>query len=227
MADTTNEEFTGSNHLHSEKLRAFLERIMRIRADKKDLADDEAAVFAEAKSEGFAPKYMRAVLKLMEVKPSERAENEAMMEIYQQAVGMHRDLPLFRQIESMGVDSAARESVIDALKQLAPTEGEFTVKIGDGPRVRIWRTKDGVHTEEVSDMMPVTPKAERGDTPAAAARRADVPDVTPAEALEMGRQARRDDEPIMSNPFPWDDKRRRKWDEGWREEDGGDGMGPR
>ena len=31
----------------------------------------------------------------------------------------------------------------------------------------------------------------------------------------------------MSNPFPWDDKRRRKWDEGWREEDGGDGMGPR
>ena len=43
----------------------------------------------------------------------------------------------------------------------------------------------------------------------------------------MGRQARRDDEPIMSNPFPWDDKRRRKWDEGWREEDGGDGMGPR
>ena len=29
-------------------------------------------MFAEAKSEGFAPKYMRAVLKLMEVKPSER-----------------------------------------------------------------------------------------------------------------------------------------------------------
>ena len=102
MADTTNEEFTGSNHLHSEKLRAFLERIMRIRAEKKDLADDEAAVFAEAKSEGFAPKYMRAVLKLMEVKPSERDENEAMMEIYQQAVGMHRDLPLFRQMRKHG-----------------------------------------------------------------------------------------------------------------------------
>ena len=65
MADTTNEEFTGSNHLHSEKLRAFLERIMGIRAEKKYLARDEAAVFAEAKSEGFAPKYMRAVLKLM------------------------------------------------------------------------------------------------------------------------------------------------------------------
>lgn len=225
MTDQT-ETFTGSNLLHGEKLRAFLERIQRVRADIKDRKEDEKAIWAEAKSEGFDTRYMKALLKLMEVKPSDRDEQESMMEVYKAAVGMQRELPLFRQVESMGVDVAARESVIEALKQLAPTDGEFTVKIGDGPRVRITRDKDGVKVEEVSDA-PAPFAAARPESPAAAARKADVPDVTPAGAKELGRVARRDDLPVVSNPFPWDDKRRRQWDEGWREEDGGDGMGPR
>lgn len=225
MTDQT-DTFTGSNLLHGEKLRAFLERIQRVRADIKDRKEDEKAIWAEAKSDGFDTRYMKALLKLMEVKPSDRDEQESMMEVYKAAVGMQRELPLFRQVESMGVDVAARESVIEALKQLAPTDGEFTVKIGDGPRVRITRDKDGVKVEEVSDAPP-SMGAPRPESPAAAARRVDVPDVTPAGAKELGRQARRDDEPVVANPFPWDDKRRRQWDEGWREEDGGDGMGPR
>lgn len=226
MTDTTDDTFTGSNHLHAEKLRAFLERIQRLRADQRDLKEDEKAVFAEAKAEGYDPKYMRAILKKMEAKPSDRDEFEAMMEIYERAVGMQRELPLFRHVESMAVDVTARESVIEALKQLAPSEGEFTVKIGDGPRLRIYRTKEGVVTEEVSDE-PLA-RAPRPESTAGAARRAAAaPDVTPAEAKELGRQARRDDEPVVANPFPWDDKRRRQWDEGWREQDGGDGMGPR
>ena len=88
MADTTNEEFTGSNHLHSEKLRAFLERIMRIRADKKDLAHDEAAVFAEAKSNGFDVAALREILKMRKADADERKEHEAIVELYMSALGM-------------------------------------------------------------------------------------------------------------------------------------------
>lgn len=92
------------------------------------------------------------------------------------------------------------------------------------------RDREGVHAEEVaerpaSEIEPLHPRASRTSR-AEAAKKADVPDCTTDEAVQLGRQARRDDQPVISNPFPWDDKRRRFWDEGWRNEDGGDGMGP-
>lgn len=216
-----------ANTVSGEKLRAYVERIEHVREDKKALADDEKLIFAEAKSDGFDPKYMRAILKLRAVPPSERQENEAMIEMYSAAMGMATETPLFRHIQGMSRDSMAREAVISALKLLAPEDGEITIRVGQGARVRIWRDKDGVHADEVTER-PAPAAAAPADRPsrANAARRSDVPDVTADEARQLGRQARRDDEPVIANPFPWDDKRRRLWDEGWRAEDGGDGMGP-
>ena len=216
-----------ANTVSGEKLRSYIERIERVREDKKALADDEKLIFAEAKSDGFDPKYMRAVLKLRGVSPSERQESEAMLEMYSAALGMSTETPLFRHLQGMSRDAMAREAVINALKLLAPEDGEITIRVGQGARVRIWRDKDGVHADEVTERpVPANDPGPARPSRSDAVRRADAPDVSPEGAHELGRQARRQDEPVIANPFPWDDKRRRLWDEGWRAEDGGDGMGP-
>lgn len=220
---------SSSNTVSGEKLRSYVERIERLTEDGKAIRDDTKLVYAEAKSDGFDPKYMRAIVKLRSVAPSERQENEAMMEMYSAAMGMASDTPLFRHIQGMSRDSMAKEAIVNALKMLAPEDGEITIRVGQGSRVRIWRDRDGVHAEDVIDRPdPEGDLVERPARPSRsdAAKRADVPDCTTAEAERLGREARRDDLPVIANPFPWDDKRRRFWDEGWRKEDGGDGMGP-
>ena len=52
-----------------------------------------------------------------------------------------------------------------------------------------------------------------------------VPDVDAEGAEELGRRAYIANQPITSNPFPWDDPRRPRFDAGWRAESGSDGMG--
>lgn len=226
MNDDVIEQST-ANTVSGEKLRAYVERVERVREDKKALADDEKLIFAEAKADGFDPKYMRAILKLRSVAPSERQEHEAMIDMYSAALGMASETPLFRHVQGMGGDSLARDAVVNALKLLAPEDGEITIRVGQGARVRIWRDRDGVHSEDVVDRKPeLAPMEALRPTRADVEKRADVPDCTTDEARQMGREARRDDQPVIANPFPWDDKRRRFWDEGWRHEDGGDGMGP-
>lgn len=212
--------------VEGERLRAFIERVEQARSEKKDASDLEKAVLAEAKSVGYAQKYIAAIVRLRAKPPSEREEDQAMMDLYMAAVGMARDTPLFRHVEGIGVDVAARESILDALKLLAPSDGEITIKVGSSPRMRLWRDEDGVRMEEVSDAPPLAtapgPAASSPSRPGAAA-----PDCTVAEAFDLGRGARRGDLPVIANPFAWDDPRRRRWDEGWRAEHGGDGMGPR
>lgn len=212
-----------SNRVHAGELLAFIERLEGLAIEKTELSDQARMVYAEAKSQGYAPAYIRAIIKLRAKPPSEREENAAMMEMYMAAVGMATETPLFRHVAGMGVDTAVKERVVEALRLLAPQEGEITIKVPGSPRLRIWRTKDGVQSEEVPDLAP-TPAAPKSRKKAPAR---DVPDCTEDEAYDLGRAARRDDAAVITNPFPHDDKRRSRWDEGWRFEDGGDGMGPK
>ncbi|MEM8822068.1 MAG: DUF2312 domain-containing protein [Pseudomonadota bacterium] len=222
------EPTSGHNRISQAELRSFVERIERREADKKDVTDDIAAIYAEAKAKGYTTKYIRAVVKLRKKAPSERDENAAMMDLYQEAMGIASEAPLFAHLQGMAADDLARDKVIDGLKLVVPKDGEITVKIGKGKRVRIWRDKAGVHDEEVQDA-----PARRASSPSAGKTTgisrpgANAPDCSEDETVEFGAEARREDQPITANPFAWDDKRRQKWDEGWRREDGGDGMGPK
>lgn len=223
------EETSGSisNTVSGEKLRSYVERLERIAEDEQAVKDDKKVVFAEAKSDGFDNRYIKAVIKLRAVSPSERQEHEAMMEMYQAAMGMSSEAPLFRHLQGMSRDAMAREAVIEALKLMVPEDAEITIRVAGGTRVRLWRDRDGVHAEDERPQEP-DELVERTEKPsrANAKRRKEAPDCTTAEAKQLGREARKADDPVIANPFPWDDKRRRFWDEGWRDEDGGDGMGP-
>lgn len=219
-----NVQAPGSNLLSGEELRTFFERIEKVRHDKKKLGDVEKEIFAEMKSRGYDAAIVRYILKRRTLKPDQVAEFEALTETYMAAVGMLSEPPLFRHVSGMGVDPLVKESVVAALKMIAPMDGDITIKAGAGPRLRITRTKEGVHVEEVSDAPWATVPGAGGDVPGSTPPTA-VPEVNDDGAFLLGKEARKEDVPVVQNPFPFGDQRRRHWDEGWREQDGGDGFG--
>jgi uncharacterized protein (UPF0335 family) len=213
----------GKNTLAGELLRGFVERVENINGQIKELGKDKAVVMAEAKKANLIPAGINYVVKKRKMKPSERSEAEALEDLYLHAMGMEANNPLFRMVGLMKVDITARESVIEAMKKFVPVNGSITIDAGGAP-VRLSRDADGniSVTEVVEKPLSSSPAGVK----APKAPRAEVPDVTGEQAEELGRDAFNDDVPIINNPFPFGDARRPRWDAGWRDESGSDGMGP-
>jgi uncharacterized protein (UPF0335 family) len=73
-----------------EHLRSFVERIERLEEEKKALSDDIREVYSEAKGTGFDTKVMRQVVRLRKMESADRQEQEAMLDLYLNALGMRR-----------------------------------------------------------------------------------------------------------------------------------------
>lgn len=71
-----------------EQLKSFIERIERLRDEKKTIEDDIKDVFAEAKGTGFDTNALKVILKERAADPDKRAELEAIVDLYRQALGM-------------------------------------------------------------------------------------------------------------------------------------------
>lgn len=74
--------------VHVEQLRAFVERIERLEEEKANLANDIKEVFAESKSAGYDNKILRQVIRMRKMDASDRAEQEEILDLYKQALGM-------------------------------------------------------------------------------------------------------------------------------------------
>jgi uncharacterized protein (UPF0335 family) len=85
-----------TNAIASDELRLLIERIERLEEEKKGIADDIRCVYAEAKSRGFDPKTMRAIVKLRGMDTHTRREAEALLDTYKAALGMLDGTPLGR-----------------------------------------------------------------------------------------------------------------------------------
>ena len=70
------------------ELRQFIERFERLEAEKKDIADQQKEVMAEAKARGYDTKVMRKLVALRKREPDDIAEEEAVLDMYRQALGM-------------------------------------------------------------------------------------------------------------------------------------------
>jgi uncharacterized protein (UPF0335 family) len=77
-----------SYRVTAEELRQFIERWERLEAEKRDIADQQKEVMAEAKGRGYDTKVMRKVIALRKREPDDIAEEEAVLEMYKQALGM-------------------------------------------------------------------------------------------------------------------------------------------
>ena len=72
----------------ADQLKAFIERIERLEEEKAGIAGDIREIYAEAKGNGFDTKAMRKILAIRKKDFSERQEEEAILELYMQALGM-------------------------------------------------------------------------------------------------------------------------------------------
>lgn len=77
-----------SYRVAADELRAFVERIERLEADKKDIAEAQKEVMAEAKGRGYDTKILRKLVSLRKQDPQVRSEEEAVLEMYKEALGM-------------------------------------------------------------------------------------------------------------------------------------------
>ncbi len=72
----------------ADELRQFIERIERLEEEKAGIAGDIKEVFAELKGRGFDTKAVRKIISIRKKDHAERQEEEAILELYMQALGM-------------------------------------------------------------------------------------------------------------------------------------------
>ena len=70
------------------ELRQFIERAEHLEAEKKDIAEQISEVMAEAKGRGYDTKALRTLLKMRKQSRDQRAEEEAILDLYKSALGM-------------------------------------------------------------------------------------------------------------------------------------------
>jgi uncharacterized protein (UPF0335 family) len=79
---------TDQYQIAAEQLRSYIERYERLEAEKQDIADQQKDVMAEAKGAGYDTAIMREIIKLRKMNPQDRAEREAILQIYLDALGL-------------------------------------------------------------------------------------------------------------------------------------------
>ena len=77
-----------STTVAAAELRQLIERYEHLDAEKADLADQMKEVMAEAKGRGYDTKVLRKLIAMRKRDRNELAEEEAVLEMYRQALGM-------------------------------------------------------------------------------------------------------------------------------------------
>lgn len=78
----------GSYRVAADELRQFVERFENLEIEKRNIADQQKEVMAEAKSRGYDTKIMRKLVVLRKRDLQDLAEEEAILSMYRSALGM-------------------------------------------------------------------------------------------------------------------------------------------
>lgn len=73
--------------LAKDMLKGFVERIERVESEVKELNSDKSDIYGEAKSSGFDPKAIKAVVAYRRKDPNEAQELQALFETHLAALG--------------------------------------------------------------------------------------------------------------------------------------------
>jgi uncharacterized protein (UPF0335 family) len=82
------EKQEASVNFAKDQLKSIIERIEKLEEEKKTISDDIRDVYAEAKANGFDVKALRTIVRLRKIEPTEREEQDAILETYMHALGM-------------------------------------------------------------------------------------------------------------------------------------------
>lgn len=75
-------------NITADELLQFIERIEQFEAEKKDVAEQIKEIYSEVKGRGFDGKAIRRIIKLRKQNADDRQEEEAILEVYMNALGM-------------------------------------------------------------------------------------------------------------------------------------------
>ena len=78
----------GSYRVAADELRQFVERFENLEIEKRNIADQQKEVMAEANSRGYDTKIMRKLVVLRKRDLQDLAEEEAILSMYRSALGM-------------------------------------------------------------------------------------------------------------------------------------------
>lgn len=79
---------SASTSVAHDQLKSIVDRIERMEEEKAACALDIKEIYAEAKGNGFDTKIIRKIIRLRKQDASERAEEEALLDVYMSALGM-------------------------------------------------------------------------------------------------------------------------------------------
>jgi uncharacterized protein (UPF0335 family) len=82
----------------NNQLKALIERIEHLEAEKATIATDIKDVYAETKGTGFDPKILKKVIAIRKRSSSEVTEEQELIATYMSAVGMLADTPFKREV---------------------------------------------------------------------------------------------------------------------------------
>ena len=71
-----------------DQLKQYIEKIEKLEEEKNNLLEDIKSVFDDAKMNGFDTKAMKHVLKLKKMDREKLAEQDAMMDLYRDILGI-------------------------------------------------------------------------------------------------------------------------------------------
>lgn len=96
-SSTAKEEKPGIGHnsvggVVGERLKSFVERIVRLEDEKKALGDDVKDVYAEAKGVGFDVKILRKVVNRSQMERDKVREEDELIELYETALSGLKDM---------------------------------------------------------------------------------------------------------------------------------------
>ena len=76
-----------AHHVTADELKQFYERLDQLEAEKKDISEQIKEVWAEFKGRGFDVKVARIHRKDRKLSADDRAERDAILEMYKTALG--------------------------------------------------------------------------------------------------------------------------------------------
>ncbi len=74
--------------ISGEQLKSYMNRLERLEEEKAELNEQIKEVYGEAKGNGFDTKTIKHILRLRKQDPDDLREQEAILELYKQALGM-------------------------------------------------------------------------------------------------------------------------------------------
>jgi uncharacterized protein (UPF0335 family) len=84
------------SQINNNQLKALVERIESLEAEKAALAQDVKDVLAEAKGQGFDPKILKKLIALRKQDADKRDEERIMIDLYLNSLGQLAETPLGR-----------------------------------------------------------------------------------------------------------------------------------